>query len=320
MSSTTGSRRVRAVVVLGGLNMDLIVETPRPAGPGETREGTRFYTTPGGKGGNQAVAAARILGERASVRMVGRVGADSSGNEVVTSLRHAGVDTKFVRQDTASHTGVAVILIDAEGESYVNAVYGANASCGEEQLRDVNEVLDDAAVLLVQQEIPSGVVFEAMRTARTKRVLVILDPAPTRPSLPAGFLEACDILTPNQHEAADICGFSIRDRASARRAARWIRNQGVTTVILTLGDAGAWVEGDGISELVPAPVVHATATVGAGDALNGGLAAALALEQDLIQAVRLGTAAGALCSTREGAQGAMPSLAEIEALIAGVSG
>ncbi len=304
------------VVVLGGLNMDLMVETPRPAGPGETREGTRFYTTPGGKGGNQAVAAARILGKRASVSMVGRVGADVYGHEVVTSLGRAGVDTKFVRKDADSPTGVAVIMIDGEGESYVNAVYGASANCGEEQLRDVSEALDGAAVLLVQQEIPPSVVLEAMRTARVKGVRVVLDPAPTRPSLPAGFFEACDLLTPNQHEAADVCGFSIHDEVTARRAAGIIRDQGVATVILTLGDAGAWVEGDGISELVPAPKVRATATVGAGDAFNGALAAALVLEQSLIQAIRLGTAAGALCATREGAQDAMPTLAEIEALTA----
>ncbi len=317
MPSDTGDGPLPGVVVFGGLNMDLMVETPRPAGPGETREGKRFYTTPGGKGGNQAVAAARILGDRAPVSMVGRVGADAYGNEVVTSLANAGVDTKFVRQDPASHTGVAVIMIDAEGESYVNAVYGANGLCGEEQVRDVDEALDGAAVLLVQQEIPSGVVLAAMRAARAKSVRVILDPAPTRPSLPAGFHETCDILTPNEHEAADLCGFAVRDSASARRAAQHIRSQGVPTVILTLGDAGAWVESDGISELVPAPAVRATATVGAGDALNGALAAAVVLGQDLVHAVRLGTAAGAFCATKEGAQSAMPTLAEIEALIVG---
>ncbi len=304
------------VVVLGGLNMDLMVETPRPAGPGETREGTRFYTTPGGKGGNQAVAAARILGKRASVSMVGRVGADVYGNEIIASLGHAGVDTNYVRQDPDSHTGVAVIMIDGEGESYVDAVYGANANCGEEQLRDIGEALGGATVLLVQQEVPATVTLEAMRMARSHGARVILDPAPTRSSLPAGYFQACDVLTPNQHEAADLCGFSIDDEATAQQAARSIREQGVATVIVTLGEGGAWVESDGISELVPAPKVRATATVGAGDAFNGALAAALVLEQNLIQAVRLGTTAGAVCATKEGAQNAMPTLAEIEALTA----
>ncbi len=314
MPSTTCSGSLPGVVVLGGLNMDLMVEMPTPAGPGETRIGKRFYTTPGGKGGNQAVAAARILGDRASVRMIGRTGADAYGDEVVSSLRDAGVDATFVRRDPASHTGVAVIMIDDHAESYVNAVYGANDLCGDEQLRDIDQALDNAAVLLVQQELPPSVVLQAMRAARAKSVRVILDPAPTRPDLPAGFHGTCDILTPNEHEAADVCGFPVGDATSAQRAAQHIRDQGVATVILTLGAAGAWVESDSISELVPAPTVRATATVGAGDALNGGLAAALVLGQDLIQAVQLGTAAGAFCATKEGAQTAMPTMKEIETL------
>ncbi len=208
-------------------------------------------------------------------------------------------------------------MIDGTGESYVNAVYGANDLCGEDQLRDLDQALDNAAVLLVQQEIPSRIVLEAMRAAKIKNVRVILDPAPTRTDLPSGFHETCDILTPNQHEAADLCGFPVLDPAAAQRAAQHVRGQGVATVILTLGEAGAWVEGNNISELVPAPSVRATATVGAGDALNGGLAAALVLGQDLLQAVRLGTAAGAFCATKEGAQKAMPTMAELEALAAG---
>lgn len=304
------------VVVFGGLNMDLMVETPRPAGPGETREGTRFYTTPGGKGGNQAVAAARILGERAPVTLVGRVGSDVYGDDVIACLKRAGVDTRYVRRDPTGSTGVAVIFIDAQGENYVNAIYGANARCDQDQLEDVRKVIEDAAIMLVQQEIPPDITFEAMQAARKKGVTVILDPAPTRSSLPDGLLKACDIITPNQHEAADLCGFDIDGVDSTRRAAQRIRDMGASTVIVTLGDAGAWVEGDGVSQLVPAPDVRAVATVGAGDAFNGGLAAGLAMEQDLIQAVRLGAAAGALCVTREGAQEAMPTLAEVQALLA----
>lgn len=118
-----------AVAVLGSLNMDIVVETPRPAGPGETREGTRFYATPGGKGANQAVAAARILGDRGRVTMVGRVGRDPYGDDLVASLRVAGIDTRYLRRDPPRHSGVAVIFIDAQGENYVNAVYGANGGC-----------------------------------------------------------------------------------------------------------------------------------------------------------------------------------------------
>jgi ribokinase len=309
--------RPRGVVVLGGLNMDLVVETPRPAGPGETREGTRFYATPGGKGGNQAVAAARILGERTAVVMVGRVGRESYGDDLIASMNGAGVDTRYVRRDPTATTGVAVIFIDAQGESYVNAVYGANARCDRQQVADAREALVDASVLLVQQEIPVDVTFEAMKDARRAGATVILDPSPTRFPLPEGYLTACDIVTPNEHEAADLCGFAVDGVDSARRAALQIRDAGAATVIITLGEAGAWVESDSVSELIPAPSVRAVATVGAGDAFNGGLAAGLATGLDLMQAVRLGVAAGALCVTREGAQQAMPARAEVERLLRG---
>jgi len=303
------------VAVLGSLNMDLVVETPQPAGPGETREGTRFYATPGGKGANQAVAAARILGQRAPVTMVGRVGRDPYGDELIASLQAAGVGTKYVRRDPTRNSGVAVIFIDAQGENYVNAVYGANGCCDEQQVADAREALKDAAVLLVQQEIPLDVTLKAMTGARKSGVTVILNPAPMRSSLPDGFLAACDFLTPNAHEAAELSGFPVDSVDAARRAALQIRRTGPATVIVTLGHLGAWVEGKNISELVPAPSVPVVATVGAGDAFNGGLAAGLAMGLDLLEAVHLGVAAGALCVTRAGAQKAMPTFAEIERLL-----
>jgi ribokinase len=210
---------------------------------------------------------------------------------------------------------VAVIFIDAQGESYVNAVYGANGRCDHQQVTDVGEALKDSGVLLVQQETPLDVTFEAMKGARGTGATVILDPAPTRSPLPDGFLATCDIVTPNEHEAADLCGFAVDGADAARRAALRIRDAGAPTAIVTLGEAGAWVEGDNVSELVPAPSVRAVATVGAGDAFNGGLAAGLAMGLDLIQAVRLGVAAGALCVTKEGAQQAMPTFAEVERLL-----
>ena len=303
------------MAVLGSLNMDLIVETPRPAGPGETREGTRFYTTPGGKGANQAVAAARILGPRAAVTMVGRVGRDPYGDELIASLQAAGVGTKYVRRDPTRNSGIAVIFIDAQGENYVNAVNGANGSCDEQQVADVHETLKDAAVLLVQQEIPLDITLRAMTNARKTGVTIILNPAPMRSPLPDKFLTACDFLTLNAHEAAELSGFPVDSVDAARRGALQIRRTGPATVIVTLGQAGAWAEGESVSKLVPAPSVPVVATVGAGDAFNGGLAAGLAMGLDLLEAVDLGVAAGALCVTRAGAQKAMPTFAEIERLL-----
>ena len=302
------------VAVLGGLNMDLMLETPVPAGTGETREGTRFYTTPGGKGGNQAVAAARILAEGGSVSFIGRVGTDAYGEEVVASLERFGVDTTFVRRDPAAVSGVAVIFIDGQGESYVNAVYGANARCNDDQLRDLAELLPDCSALLVQQEIPREVTLAAMRAARAQGVTVILDPAPTREAPPDGLVQACDIITPNEHEAADLCGFAVDDMDAVRRAARQLREAGVPAAIITLGARGAWLECDGASGLVAAPAVRTLATVGAGDAFNGFLAAGLASGRDLNECVRLAVVAGALSVTKEGAQDSMPTLDEVLAL------
>lgn len=307
---------MRGVVVLGGLNMDLIVETPQVAGPGETREGTNFSTTPGGKGGNQAVAAARILDGRATVGLIARVGSDAFGEELRSQLAGAGVDVRHVRTDAEAASGVAVIFIDAAGENSVNAVYGANARCDGQQVSDALTALADASVLLVQQEIPLDVTIEVTRAARDGGATVILDPAPTREALPDGFLAAVDVLTPNEHEAGDLCGFDVVDADSARTAARQLRAGGPSTVIVTLAEAGAWVEAEGISELVAAPDVDAVATVGAGDAFNGGLAAALAQGLDLRAAVRVGVATGALCVTQPGAQAAMPERADVDALLA----
>ena len=307
---------MRGVVVLGGLNMDLIVETPQVAGPGETREGTNFSTTPGGKGGNQAVAAARILDGHAPVGLVARVGREAFGDELRSQLVGAGVDVRHVRSDAGAASGVAVIFIDPAGENSVNAVYGANARCDGQQVSDALTALADASVLLVQQEIPLDVTLEVMREAHDGGATVILDPAPTREALPDGFLATADVLTPNEHEAGDLCGFAVVDADSARVAARQLRAAGPSTVIVTLAEAGAWVEADGVSELVAAPVVDAVATVGAGDAFNGGLAAALAQGLELRAAVRVGVATGALCVTQQGAQTAMPVRSDVDALLA----
>jgi len=305
------------VVVLGGVNMDFIVESSTIAAPGETREGSRFYTTPGGKGANQAVAAARNLDNRIPVEMAGLLGDDRYSDEMRRYLELSGVGTKFLGSVQDEHCGTAVILIDGDGENSVNAVYGANKLVDQEVASSVDEILDErgTSILLVQQEIPLDATAAAMRIARRHASTVILDPAPTRDE--ADFLlPLADIVTPNQHEASELVGHEVSDRQSAHKAARTIRESGVDTAIITLGDQGVWVESDGISELVPGFEVIAIASVGAGDAFNGGLAAGLALGSDLLSAVRLGVATGALCVTRSGAQESMPTRTEVEQLLA----
>lgn len=296
--------------------MDLIVETPRLAGPGETAEGTRFYTTPGGKGGNQAVAAARLAESPGSVKMVGRIGDDGFGEEMAQFMRDEGIDTTLLRRTEDIASGIAVIFILGDGENHVNPVYGANGLCDEQQSDDVAGALSGAGVLLCQQEIPLSATRASIDAAVKVGVPIILDPAPVR-MVPDGFYDSVTVLTPNQGEASSLSGIDVADAGTAKSAARKIRDTGIETVIVTLGNQGAWLESEGVSELLDPYRVDVVATVAAGDAFNGGLGAGLASGMGLLDAARLGMAAGAVCVSRDGAQEAMPSRAEAEALLAG---
>ena len=295
--------------------MDLIVDTPRLAGPGETAEGTRFYTTPGGKGGNQAVAAARLAQSPGSVKMVGRIGDDSFGEEMAQFMRNEGIDTGLLRRTENIASGIAVIFILPDGENHVNPVYGANALCDSQQSDDVRNALSSAGVLLCQQEVPLSATKVAIDAAAKAGILVVLDPAPVR-EVPAVFYDSVTILTPNQGEASSMANIDVIDEISAKKAAIAIRNTGIETVIVTLGDQGAWVESDGISELLAPFKVPVVATVAAGDAFNGGLGVGIASGMSLLDSARLGMASGALCVGRDGAQAAMGTRDEAEALLA----
>lgn len=295
--------------------MDLIVDTPKLAGPGETAEGTRFYTAPGGKGGNQAVAAARLVQRAGSVKMVGRIGDDGFGEEMASFMRDEGIDTSLLRRTDNIASGIAVIFILPNGENHVNPVYGANGLCDSQQSSDVESALSNAGVLLCQQEVPLSVTRASIEAAARAGVMVVLDPAPVR-EVPAGFYDAVTVLTPNQGETSSMAATDVVDAASARTAAVKIRNTGIETVIVTLGDQGAWVESDGISELLEPFNVNVVATVAAGDAFNGGFGVGIASGMHLLDAARLGMAAGALCVTRDGAQESMATRAEVDALLA----
>ena len=294
--------------------MDLIVDTPRLAGPGETAEGTRFYTTPGGKGGNQAVAAARLAQSTGSVKMVGRIGDDRFGEEMAQFMREEGIDTSLLQRTENIASGIAAIFILPDGENHVNPVYGANALCDSQQSDDVRDALKYAGVLLCQQEVPLTATKAAIDAAAKAGIPVVLDPAPVR-EVPARFYDSVTVLTPNQGEASSMANIDVIDEISAKKAAIAIRNTGIETVIVTLGDQGAWVESDGISELLAPYKVPVVATVAAGDAFNGGLGVGIASGMSLLDAARLGMASGALCVGRAGAQAAMGTRDEAEALL-----
>jgi ribokinase len=305
------------VVVVGSVNMDLTVQAPHAPTDGETVIATGFASAGGGKGANQAVAAARM---GATTRLVGRVGADVFGTRLAEDLTAAGVDTSALVVDQEATTGLAFIVVDADANNRIVVVPGANAGLDAAAViaaaKRVPATFDDAAVLLVQLEIPLDGVAAAGRLARDREIIVIVDPAPVPAAgLPPELLAMATILTPNEQEAAALVGAPLDDGESVMAAAVELRARGAATVVITLGERGAfWTGPDGEGWVRP-PTVRPVDTVGAGDAFNGALAAALAGGHDLRAALNRAVVAGALSVTRSGAQDAMPRSAEVDALV-----
>ena len=250
--------------------------------------GELFYTLPGGKGANQAVAAARL---GADVRMVGRVGGDAFGAALMDGLRSEGIDVGGVAVDPDNASGVAMILLDARRENRIVAVYGANAACDETQLRAVERALDGADALLLQLETPPALTLEAAAAARARGVRVVWDPAPAQIA-PPGIHTAADVLTPNQTEASMLAGVEVQDPASARTAAARLRAMGAPVALVKLGEQGVYYASADESGHVPAFAVDAVDTVAAGDAFGAAFAVAAAEGMSLREAVRFGAAAG----------------------------
>lgn len=300
------------VVVLGSMNMDLVCTMPRMPVVGETIMGDNFHTTPGGKGANQAVAAARL---GADVSMVGRVGDDAFGPVLLDSLRADGIDVSRVAIDKPNSSGIAMILLEPGGENRIIAAYGANMACDDAQLDAAKGALDGAHALMIQLEVPLKISLAAAEYAKSKGVRVVWDPAPAR-ELPPEAFEAADVLTPNQIEAETLTGVAVVDLASAKVAARAILAKGAATAVVKLGEEGlVYASADEVSHL-PAFGVDVVDSVAAGDAFGGGLVVGLAEGLPMLEAVRLGMASGALAVTRSGAQDAMPTRREVDALIA----
>jgi ribokinase len=300
-----------SVIILGSLNMDLVARTPHLPAPGETVTGSAFSTAPGGKGANQAVAAARL---GASTRMIGRVGADAYGDALRESLRAAGVDTRLVQMDETTSTGVAIIAVDDAAENSIIVIPGANGQLDEADVTRLDAHFAGGEVLLLQLEVPLSVNLAAARVAQAHGGAVILDPAPAL-TLPGELYPLVDILTPNQLEAAHLTGIEINGRQDAVRAADALLVKGVRTAIIKLGAAGALYRGADGCGFVPAFEVEAVDTVAAGDAFNGGLAAALSAGHTLPEAVRQGCAVAALAVTRSGAQPSMPTASELRGFL-----
>ncbi|MBE9110450.1 ribokinase [Nodosilinea sp. LEGE 07298] len=301
--------------VFGSLNMDLVCRTPRLPQPGETILGTDFKTLPGGKGANQAVAAARL---GAAVAMVGRVGKDAFGQQLLNGLQNAGVDASGVMVDAGAPTGVAAIAVDDSGHNTIVVVSGANGRVDDQDVDRLVARLRPGDSLLLQFEVPLPAVIAAANAAQAQGVTVIVDPAPVRGDLPAEFFKAIDILTPNQIEASQLTGMSITDIPTATAAACRLVQRGVAIAVVKLGSQGAVVATEDHSFHQSALPVNAIDTVAAGDAFNGGLAVALAEGMDLEEAVQFASAVAAASVMVSGAQGSMPERSQVAALLIGL--
>ncbi|HQV71011.1 MAG TPA: ribokinase [Thermoflexales bacterium] len=295
------------IIEVGSLNMDLVVRMPQIPKPGETLLGGTFATFPGGKGANQAVAAARL---GAQVSMIGRVGNDAFGRELLDVLQKDGIDTRFVSVDASHATGVALIEVDAQGMNSIAVASGANFALTAKHVADAISQTENFDVLVMPLETPLDTIYAAARAAKQKNARVILNPAPAQ-KLGADLLGMVDVIVPNEHEATFITGIALEGEQSYRAAAQALRQMGAKSVILTLGSAGAFVLDGTREELVPAQKVQAVDTTAAGDCFTGGLAVGLAEGKSLGDAARFASAAAAISVTRHGAQPSMPYRSEV---------
>ena len=306
----------KRIVVVGSLNADLVVGVDRFPGPGETVAGRDFAVIPGGKGANQACAAARLGGD---VAMVGRVGADAYGEALRASLAAAGVDVSHVHVDGSTHTGLALIAVDASGQNEIVIVPGANGTFTEAALEASRDAVAAAGVVLLQLEVPLDTVEAAARLARRAGARVILDPAPAAP-LSSGLLREVEYLTPNETElGALVTERPPEAESEAVRQARALLGRGARNVVVKRGEHGALLVGAAGEAAWPAFPVRAVDATAAGDAWNGAFAFALARGSAPVDAGRLATAAACVSVTRRGAQPSMPVLPEVEALLRGRS-
>lgn len=296
------------ILVIGSVNMDLVFRVAQLPRPGETLTGQSLVQLPGGKGANQAVAAARL---GAQVSMIGRVGDDELGTALLGHLKNDGVETATLHVTAATSSGVAIIGVENSGQNCITVIPEANGRLTPDDVERSSLLFAEADIVLLQLEVPLPAVVQAVELARQHHVTVMLDPAPAVEQLPPELLQA-DVLCPNETEASLLTGIEVHDLASAESAARSLQGTTGGHVLLTMGGDGVMVVmSDGTCEHVPAVDVDAVDTTAAGDAFAGAVGVVLAMGGSVVEAARFGCRAGALAASRSGAQPAMPTWAEV---------
>ena len=299
------------IAVVGSFMMDLVVQCNRLPLEGQTIVGQDFNTFVGGKGSNQAIAAARL---GANVSMIGRVGTDNFGDELLKNLSAEGVDSQFVVKDTEMGTGVAMITVDANGDNTIVAVPKANMSLKPDNIDQAESAIAVADILLLQLEVSLLAVQRAAEIAKANDVPVLLNPAPAR-RIPMELMNLVDILVPNETETEFLTGFRLTDMESIKSAAKHLLEESVPTVVLTLGDQGALLATAEDIQLVPSYSVKAVDATAAGDAFCGTLAVSVARGDSWESAVNFANAAGALTVTKLGAAPSIPTREQVIELI-----
>jgi len=297
-----------AIAVVGSINTDMAVKTQSLPVAGETVIGGNFFMSAGGKGGNQAVAAARLGAE---VSMVANLGMDMFGDTAINRLQAEGIDCRFVSRDEHQASGVALISVDEKGENQIVVAPGANSTLHSRHVEVAFKQIKASSLVLMQLEIPMHTVTRVVELCREKGCRLILDPAPAQ-ELPASVIASAYLLTPNETEAESLTGIRVVDENSAREAASKLLAAGVENVAITLGNQGVFLANNESFHLIPSLTVDAIDTTAAGDCFNGSVAAALATGSSLVECIKFACKAASISVTRLGAQDSMPYARELE--------
>jgi len=297
----------KKILVIGSSNTDMVVKTNHFPAPGETILGGKFLVNAGGKGANQAVAAARLGGD---VTFIGKIGVDIFGKQAVEQLKNEGIDVEFVVTDLENPSGVALITVDNKGENSIVVASGSNGTLDENDIDKALKAFDDAEFVLMQLEIPLSTVEYVARLANGQNKNVILNPAPAAP-LSDELIKRLYLITPNETEAEILTGIKVTDTETALNAASVLHEKGVEIVIITMGSAGAFVSANGSHEVIKTSKVEAVDTTAAGDTFNGALVVALSEGKTLHESIVFANKAATISVTRIGAQASVPYRTEI---------